>query len=174
SRIRWMASPRPIPRRRRPIRINRSERRTIMRTLFVALAGIVIGCTGLAIAQTPTATLVGRVTDTSHGSVASATVKVRNVDTNDLRTIETQADGEYTVANLEPGFYDVTVAKEGFKQVRDRRLELQVGQAARLDITLEVGTVTQTVEVSATLPVLNTESFTRGDVIAPNEITEMP
>ena len=145
-----------------------------MRTLLVAISGAVLGLAGLASGQTPTATLVGRVTDATHASIVAATVKVRNVNTNELRTVETQVDGEYTAANLEPGFYEITVEKEGFKQARDSSLELQVGQNARLDITLDVGTVTQSVEVSASAPVLNTESFTRGDVIAPNEITEMP
>jgi hypothetical protein len=146
----------------------------MMRTSFAALAGAVLGLAGLALAQSPTATLVGRVTDVTGASVLSATIKVRNVSTNQLRTVQSQVDGDYTVADLAPGNYEVTVEKEGFKQMREAGLELQVGQTARLDITLQVGVVSQSVDVTAAAPVLNTETFTRGDVIAPNEITEMP
>ncbi len=128
----------------------------------------------VAVAQTPTATLVGRITDPSGAGVIGASVKVRNVNTNDVRTVQAQAEGEFTVANLEPGLYEVTVEKQGFKQVRQRSLELQVGQTARIDIALEVGSVSQSIEVTAAAPVVNTENATRGDVIAPNEIAEMP
>ena len=145
-----------------------------MRTSFVALAAAAVGLAGLALAQSPTATLVGRVTDTTRASILSATIKVRNVSTNDLRTVQSQVDGDYTVADLAPGTYEVTVEKEGFKQMREANLELQVGQTARLDVMLQVGVVSQSVDVTAAAPVLNTETFTRGDVIAPNEITEMP
>jgi hypothetical protein len=144
-----------------------------MRTLFVALAGALL-VMAPASAQTPTATLVGRITDPTHASVAGAALRVRNLETNESRTVETQMDGQFTVADLRPGTYEVTAEKQGFKQALERSLELQVGQTARLDLTLEVGSTTQSVEVSAVAPAVNTENATRGDVIAPNEITEMP
>lgn len=126
------------------------------------------------VAQTPTATLVGRIVDASHAAVAAATIRVRAVDTNEIRTAQSQMDGEYTVSSLSPGIYEVTIEKPGFKQLRESNLELQVEQTARLDVQLEVGMVSQSVEVKADVPLLNTETFTRGDVIAPAEITEMP
>src|SRR5579863_4659213 len=86
---------------------------------------------GVALAQTPTATLVGRITDSSKAGIPEVSVKVRNLDTNDLRTVQSHGDGEYTIANLEPGFYEITLEKSGFKQARESRLELQVGQTAR-------------------------------------------
>jgi outer membrane receptor protein involved in Fe transport len=142
-----------------------------MRTKFVAFFTIF---TALATAQTPTATLVGRITDATHATVAAATVRVRSTDTNQTRTVESQPNGEFTVANLEPGFYEVTIEKDGFKTMRQSSLELQVGQTARLDAALEIGAVSQSVSVVAAAPALNTETSTRGDVIAPNEIAEMP
>jgi hypothetical protein len=145
-----------------------------MRTLFVALAGAAWLLTGLATAQTPTATLVGRITDATHASIAGASVKVRNVETNEVRALQSAVDGGFTVADLKPGFYEVTIEKDGFKLVRARSVELQVGQTARLDVLMEVGSAIQSVEVTAAAPAVNTENATRGDVIAPNEITEMP
>jgi hypothetical protein len=145
-----------------------------MRTLFAALAGATLLIPGLVLAQTPTATLVGRITDATRASIVGASVKVRNVETNEVRAIESRVDGEFTAADLRPGFYEITVEKDGFKTARDRSIELQVGQTARLDMALEVGATTQSVEVTAAAPVVNTENATRGDVIAPNEIAEMP
>ncbi len=145
-----------------------------MRTWFAALTGALLLAAAPALAQTPTATLVGRITDATRASILGASVKVRNVDTNQLRTVQTGIDGEFTAAELDPGFYEVTVEKDGFKVVRANRIELQVGQTARLDVALEIGATAQSVEVTASAPALNTENATRGDVIAPNEITEMP
>jgi outer membrane receptor protein involved in Fe transport len=144
-----------------------------MRTLFAAFTGILL-LSATAFGQTPTATLVGRITDATHATVLGASVKVRNVETNEVRAVESRVDGEFTVADLKPGFYEVTVEKEGFKTIRQRSVELQVGQTARLDMTLEVGSAAQSVEVTASAPAVNTENATRGDVIAPNEIAEMP
>src|SRR6516164_1175742 len=170
-----MASPRRVrmPRRRVP-NSRHFIRRISMRTLFVALAGAAWLLTGLATAQTPTATLVGRITDATHASIAGASVKVRNVETNEVRALQSAVDGGFTVADLKPGFYEVTIEKDGFKLVRAGSVELQVGQTARFDVLMEVGSATQSVEVTAAAPAVNTENATRGDVIAPNEIAEMP
>ena len=146
-----------------------------MRTRFVALLpGILFLCAGLADGQTPAATLVGRVVDASHAAVGGATVRVRSIGTNEIRTAETQVDGGYTVSSLTPGAYEVTVEKPGFKLVRERNLVLQVEQTARLDVQLDVGAVSQSVEVFASVPLINTETSSRGDVITPNEVAEMP
>jgi len=142
-----------------------------MRTLFAAL---VCFSFAPAHAQTPTATLVGRITDASHAVVAGADVRVRNLETNELRSVKSQNEGEFTVADLRPGLYEVTAEKEGFKMVREPGLDLQVGQTARLDLSLQVGSTSQSVEVTAAATAVNTENATRGDVIAPNEIAEMP
>jgi hypothetical protein len=144
-----------------------------MRTKFVAF---LIGCAAatIASAQTSSGSIVGRVTDTTQAPIAGASIQVRDMATNQLRTAATQIDGQYTVSNLPASTYQVTIDKAGFKQVRETSLELQVEQVARLDVQLNVGSVSETIEIKASVPLLNTETFTRGDVIAPNEITEMP
>ena len=144
-----------------------------MRTKFVALV-LSILTASLGLAQTPTATLVGRIADSSRSAVDGAMVKVRNTDTGESRSSQTQSDGAYTISNLAPGIYEVTVEKPGFKQLHENSLELQIGQTARLDGQLDVGAVSQSVEIVASVPLVNTETFARGDVIAPREITEMP
>ncbi len=143
-----------------------------MRTLSVALFSLMLA--GTVSAQTPAATLVGRVTDASRANVLDAAIRVRDVNTNEIRTARTGTEGEYTVSSLPPGIYEVTVEKAGFKLTRESNLELSVDQTARLDIVLQVGAVSESVEVTATVPLLNTETSSRGDIVAPREITEMP
>src|SRR3982751_2680799 len=98
-------------------------------------------------AQQLTASLVGRVTDAARAGIPGAVVQVRNVETNQVRNGKTNADGEYTISELPPGVYEVTIHSTGFKQLRETKLELKVDETARLDATLEVGAVTETVEV---------------------------
>ncbi|HTD21159.1 MAG TPA: TonB-dependent receptor [Terriglobales bacterium] len=140
--------------------------------LFVALLTFMLA--GIGMAQEPTATLVGRVTDTSHASILDAEIKIRNVNTNQVRTARSGSGGEYTVSNLLPGVYEVTIDKAGFKQLREANLELKADQTARLDAPLELGAVSQTIEVNAQVPLINTETSSKGDVVAPQEIAEIP
>ena len=125
-------------------------------------------------AQTPTATLVGRVTDPSGAAIPSAELRVRNAVTNDVRQARTSATGEFTVPSLAPGRYDITVEITGFRTLRQEGLELQVDQVARVDLKLQVGAVSESIEVKAEAPLLNTENASKGEVITSGEITEMP
>jgi len=129
---------------------------------------------GLSAAQTPTATLVGQVTDTTHASIPGVTVQVRNISTNAIRTAQTQSNGEYTISDLPPGVYNVTFNKAGFKELRENNLTLEVDQQARLDAQLEIGELAQSVDVTANVPLLNTETASRGDVVTTPEIMEIP
>ena len=129
---------------------------------------------GLAVAQTPTGSIVGRVADSTHAGVPGASIRVRNVDTNLTRTVESQAEGEYTVSSLAPGIYDVVIDKAGFREVRESGLELQVDQVARVDARLEVGSVTESIEIKAETTLINTETSSRGDVISSKELEQMP
>jgi hypothetical protein len=147
----------------------------IMGTKFATLLlAALLVFTGLGTAQMPTATLVGRVVDASNAAVANATIRVRNVATNETRTVTSQLDGQYTVSSLAAGVYEITIDKPGFRQLVEKNLELQVDQTARIDAQLVVGAVVESVEVVASVPLMNTETSSRGDVIAPSEITEMP
>src|SRR5271165_1442816 len=101
-----------------------------MYTKLAAALAVSLIFSGLATAQTPTGSIVGRVTDSSQAGVPGASIRARNVSTNLIRTTESHEDGEYTISNLDPGTYDVTVDKSGFRQVHESGLELQVEQTA--------------------------------------------
>jgi hypothetical protein len=126
------------------------------------------------LAQTPAARLVGDVRDSSGAVVPGTTITVRSVETNETRTAKTNAEGEYSLPNLQPGRYDAGADAPGFRRVKQTGIELQVGQTARMDFTLEVGAVSETIEVAAQLPVVNTENAVKGDVVVNQEIANMP
>ena len=126
----------------------------------------------LAAAQT--ATLTGRILDPSGAVVPQARVAARNVETGVVSTTETTIEGYYTLPALPPGRYEVTVSKPGFVPVRQAGIELAVQQIARLDVTLQVGAVSEAVEVRAEVPLLESESSTLGQVIGTRQVRELP
>jgi hypothetical protein len=96
-------------------------------------AAVVIASSFLAVvllAQTPTATLVGRIVDATGCVVPGATIQVREAETNKTRTAESQVDGGYTISNLPPGLYEVTLDKPGFRRL-SRTPQRMHGSATR-------------------------------------------
>lgn len=131
--------------------------------------------TGIALGhQASSSGIVGTVRDGTGAPIPLAELKIRNTNTNDMRESATDDNGEFTIANLAPGVYDVSVVKSGFRMLRETGLELQVDQTARLELKLEVGSISESIEVKASVPLLNTENAVKGDVIVSSEIVEMP
>jgi hypothetical protein len=118
--------------------------------------------------------LTGDVKDASGAVVAGAAITVRNTATNGVRNATTNEDGVYSIPALVPGLYEVKAEKSGFKSASRANVELQVQQAARVDFNLEIGQVSEVVEVSSRLPLLSTEDATVGSVIEQKRITELP
>lgn len=136
------------------------------------LAILVICFAASAAAQV--ATLTGRVTDPSGAVVPQAAISARSLDTGIASNTESSNEGYYTLPALPPGRYELTVSKTGFVPVRQTGLELKVQQIARLDISLQVGAVAETIEVRAQATLLDSESATVGQVIGNRQITELP
>src|SRR6185295_6736291 len=101
----------------------------------------------LAWAQAPTGAITGTVTDASGAVVSGATVTLTNPATNTRRTIQTNSAGVYNLPSLTPGVYNLRVEMSGFTSQARNDIELQVGQVARIDFPLQVGSVTETIEV---------------------------
>ena len=138
--------------------------------LFVCL---LISASAL-LAQTPTATITGIVTDPSQAAIAGAIVVVRNTGTNISHSILTSKAGEYTAPLLPVGPYDVSVEAVGFKKSVENNITLQVDQVARLDFTLAIGRASETVEVTSQLPAVQTDSSEVGQVVDNTKVVEMP
>jgi hypothetical protein len=143
-----------------------------MRSLL-CLAGLIALSASLA-GQTPSANVVGRVTDPTGSIVPGASIKITNVDTNISQQALSNQAGDFTIPYLPPGRYSLEASAAGFRTYRHSEFTLVVDQALRLDIPLEIGATTESVTVTEAPPVLNTESGARGEVTLNQEIVEMP
>src|SRR5436190_6384623 len=139
----------------------------MLRVLFASLLLCSISLAQLA-------SVTGRVTDQSGAVVPAAAVAATAVETGVLSKTQTNDDGYYTLPALTPGRYDLTVEKIGFAPVRQTGLTLTVQQVARLDVTLAVGQTTESVQVNAQAPLLESESTTLGQVVNNQQVTELP
>src|ERR1700720_4036791 len=127
-----------------------------------------------AFAQVERASIVGTIRDSTGSVVPGVAVKVINQATNATENLQTDSAGDYSATNLTPGTYSVEAEKSGFTRRVYRDFVVQVAQVARLDITLAVGAVEQTVEVTGETPLLQTENASVGQVIAEKPISELP
>ena len=126
--------------------------------------------------QAATATLNGRVTDPAGAVVAKASVKARLKSTGAERKTESNTEGIYVLPNLAPGEYEVTIEASGFKKVLITSFNLQVGQSATRDVTLELGQLTITIDddFGAGAQLLNTTSSVVDGVINNKVIENLP
>ena len=114
--------------------------------------------------------MLGTVLDPNKSSVPQARVSLLNVDTGVVQNVQADANGTYQFLEVHVGTYRATAEAPGFK--RGEIAEFRVGTAARqrVDIALQVGDTTQTVQVASTATILQTESSERGQVISREEI----
>ena len=125
-------------------------------------------------AQTTYGSIAGTVTDPSGAAITDAQVTVTNVATAEKRVEPTGADGLYSIVNLLPGRYRIDVEKAGFKRTTRSDVIVDVGQSIRIDLTMQVGDVTQTVEVTGETPQLQSETSSLGQVVEERKANELP
>ena len=120
------------------------------------------------------ASVGGVVTDPSGAFVPGVSITVTNVATGVSQTVQTNERGFYLVTFLRPGTYKVEAAMAGFNPVTRQNLNLDVEQAARVDFALQVGSVTQTLDVSAAAALIESETSTVGQVMSNRTVVELP
>jgi len=125
-------------------------------------------------AQTPSGEISGVVSDSNGSVVAGVRITLTNTATNAVREVQSNDSGLYTIPALPPGIYTLKVEKSGFRAVERRNIEVLVGSANRIDVTLEVGEMTNTVEITGGAPVLQSENASIGTVIENRSIVELP
>src|SRR6266404_1927914 len=148
-----------------------------LRTLGLMLLAVVV-----VLALTPTTgwgqnvygTITGVITDSSGAAVGNAKVTLTNMDNAEKRTIETDASGNYTFVNILPGRYKLEGEKTGFKKFVQEPIVVQIESGLRVDISLQVGAQTETVEVTSEAPLLQSETQSLGQVVEQRSVTELP
>ena len=135
------------------------------------LAAASLALPSLASAQT--ADIVGRVTDNSGGVLPGATVTVENVGTRDVRTAVTSETGDYVFTLLPLGAYTVKIELQGFTSQTSRTV-LTSGDRVRVDGRLNVGAITETVQVTAEAPLLQTDASTLRTLVTEKAVQDLP
>ncbi|MFN0171750.1 MAG: TonB-dependent receptor [Bryobacteraceae bacterium] len=125
-------------------------------------------------AQTVLGSILGTVRDPTGASVPGVSITVRNVRTGISNKAATNDDGDYTAPLLAAGEYEITAEMRNFKTLRQTGIVLQVAQRQRVDLTLQVGEVTQAVSVEARAVLVNTESPEISQVISNRSVVELP
>jgi hypothetical protein len=148
---------------------------SIARWICLSLAlALALFSAGPARAQVSGATLSGLITDENGGPVPDANVAVKNLGTGAVRELKTNSDGFYSTPNLIPGSYEVRVAAKGFQTLVQKEITLNVGAQQSLNLSLKVGQLTQTVEVSAAPPEVQTTSSTISDTVDSTTVRQLP
>lgn len=146
--------------------------KNIRQTIF--LLCLLMLASSSAFAQQNTGSLSGTVTDLKAGVVAAATVTATHMDTGlKTETVSTDA-GLYVFASLPVGIYELTVEKAGFKKLNRKNIEIRVAQRLALDLQLEVGNVSESVEVTAQGPLLESETSERGQNFSNQLMNTLP
>ncbi len=144
------------------------------RLLCVCLCLAICMLSTIAWGQESRAVINGTVSDPQSAVIPGAKIEVKNVETNVVVTVETNARGLYTVPPLNPGQYAITVAASGFKNTVQPNVELRVADRLTLDFKLELGGTTETVTVTAEAPLLQTSSATQGTVMSKESVANLP
>jgi hypothetical protein len=141
---------------------------------FAAVFAVILSFAGLIFAQSSTGTISGRVMDPSGSVIAGAQVTIQNEIQKDVRTFTTQANGEFTFTNVQPGQYTVTVKAAGFKQFQSMGATLNATDSLSLgEIKLQVGTATETIEVQANTVAVETQSADQGAVLDSKQVMDL-
>lgn len=146
-------------------------------TAYVPLLALLLLTTGIsALAQSNKGSIVGTVRDLNEALVANAKIKVTSVKTGEVRESDTNDEGTFTVTNLEPGQYTVTVDAPGFQPVTFQALQVETNARLPLDVKFsELSAATSSVTITAdAAPLVESETSVRGDIITGRQVVDLP
>jgi len=142
-----------------------------MYALFVFLMAF---CSALVFSQAVSSTVVGTVTDSTHAVIVNASVMLTETDTNVSRTTHSNESGNFSFNDVPPGNYSVTVEIAGFKKEQRRGISLLVNATQRVDVELQTGNVSESVEVTGAPPALQTDRADTGRKVESMAVSELP
>jgi hypothetical protein len=150
------------------------RQQVVRRSLWTVAVLAMAGWPSLAWCQAVKGTLLGIVTDSQGAAVPGASVTVTETGTNIARTVATNQSGNYVFSNLKDGNYRVSAELGGFRKVIREGVKVDVNTTVRVDLTLQVGQLTEEVAVIGTTPPLQTDRADTGRLIESKQITETP
>ena len=151
-----------------------SERFFLSLTTHCILLFLVLACSSPLWAQVEFGTIAGTTHDSTGAVVAGVDITVTNVNRGTEVKTKTNETGDFVVLNLIPGDYTITAAMKGFKTLQRKGFNLQVNARVAVDLVLQVGELSETVEVTGATPLLQTESSTVESVISRKAVSELP
>jgi hypothetical protein len=151
-----------------------SLRKKKTRSMFLISILLCFAFIPMALGQMITGDIIGTVTDPSGAAIPGATVTVTNTGTQLTRKTETNSIGDYSLTLLQTGTYSISIEATGFKVYRLAEMSLSSAQRARVNARLEVGNITETIEVSAAEPLLQTDSSSVSSLLTSESIQEIP
>src|SRR5204863_3006934 len=138
------------------------------------LAVLAVLWTSVLSAQTITGSITGAVSDPSGAVVANVKIVATNTGTNLTFATTTNDTGVYNLVFLPVGHYTVSAESKGFKKTVLGPFAPEVNQIARVDVKMEVGEITQSVEITSVAPILQTESTFTGDALTAQNLSSQP
>jgi hypothetical protein len=141
---------------------------------FLQLFFLTLILAGLAFPQTDRGTFTGTVMDPTGAVISNAPIEARNLATGQLFSAQSTATGNYTIAQVPAGSYEITVEVMGFKRYVRENLTIAPTQVARIDIALEVGAATESVTITAETPLLKTESGEVAQNVTVAQLNQLP
>src|SRR5262245_56916912 len=147
--------------------------RSWIRTVAGAALGVVLAASA-ASAQAPTGTILGGVKDAQGAVVPGATITATNLGTRYARSTVTDAEGEYALRHLPVGHYSLTVSLAGFKNFTQTGILLEVGRNARVDATVELRTIDESLTVVGDSPLVETVSASLSRTVNQNDVLNLP
>jgi hypothetical protein len=157
--------------------IGASDRLTVrLRQLLAACLLVLtpLALAGTASAQAVTGTIIGTVADTTGAVLPGVSVTVKQTETGFTRTLTSDSNGEFTAASIPTGTYTVTGEISGFKSVSLSNVQVGVDSRVRTDLKLEVGAMTESVEIVATTPLVQTSSSDLSTTVNEEQIKQLP
>jgi len=141
----------------------------------VFAAGVLCLCmAGIAVAQSDRGGIAGSVLDGTGAAVSGAAITIKGADTGSVYQTVSSGSGSYRVNDVAIGRYDVTVEAKGFKTSLQKGVVIEISTIAALNITLQPGSVSEEVTVSADAPTIQTESSEIGTVVGDKQIHDLP
>lgn len=142
--------------------------------LPLAITLFAVSVTPRLLAQSTSGAIIGTILDSSGSAIPGATVTATNLGTNVSADAASNESGNYTVAELTPGTYTVTFTKPGFQKFIQQNVPVNVGQSARVDGTLQVGTATQEITVSSAPPAIESDRAEVQTQLSSQQISTLP